>query len=437
LASGLDQKLGKPLVIRGHDQDSGRRVRQRAGGVGNLIGGQLFGFLERAVGGCFRQDRVGVVVELFAPTGGGEGQKDKRGEAAHGWLRNVGESLSRVGMVRQRRREYDGGSGVLIAMAEPAVELLTVAIPFFKGQGYLRKAIESVLQQSSPHWGLIVCDDGPELGTAELVASFADPRMRYLRNDRNLGMAGNWNRCLDVAETDLVNLLHNDDELLPNYVAEMLKAGREHPDAAAFFCRAKVIDTDGRDVISVVDSAKRLFRPKGRGPLILHGPSAVEALARGNFIMCPTVCYRKSRLGRQRFDPSWTFVLDLEFSTRLLLAGETIVGLPEVAFAYRRHDENATAAYTESLTRFDEECELLDQLAKTASERGWAKLKEVASAKRVVRWHLLYRIVRDLIGMRFRPAARKWSFWRRLVGKPTLNHAVPDGGRCSASRIAM
>src|SRR5262249_10499692 len=155
--------------------------------------------------------------------------------------------------------------------------------------------------------------------------------------------AGNWNRCFDLADTDLVNLLHNDDELLPNYVEEMLKAGRDYPDAAAFFCQARIIDGSGREVFSVVDSAKRWFRPRGDGPLVLRGPSAVLALARGNFIMCPTVCYRMSRIADERFDPGWKFVLDLEFFTRILLAGETIVGLPTVAFAYRRHDENATA----------------------------------------------------------------------------------------------
>ena len=91
-------------------------------------------------------------------------------------------------------------------------EPLTIAIPFYKGHAYLRAAIESVRKQSSPHWQLVVCDDGPDSGTAELLASFGDPRMRYLRNERNLGMASNWNRCLDAAETDLVNLLHNDDD---------------------------------------------------------------------------------------------------------------------------------------------------------------------------------------------------------------------------------
>ncbi len=299
-----------------------------------------------------------------------------------------------------------------------ATEHLTIAIPFFKGQAYLRLAIESVLRQSSSEWLLVICDDGPEPGTAELVASYADSRIRYLKNEKNLGMAGNWNRCLDEAGTDLVDLLHNDDELLPDYVETMLRAGREYPEAAAFFCSARIIDAKGRESFSFIDYAKSWLKPRVRGPLILQGMPAVQSLMHGNFILCPTVCYRKSRLGRERFDSQWRFVLDLEFYTRQLLKGETIVGLPEVAYAYRRHGENATEAYTESLTRFEEESQLHDQIARQARERGWSEMARIAARKKVIRLHLLFRIARDLSRMRFRHALRKWRFLRALLGEP-------------------
>ena len=66
----------------------------------------------------------------------------------------------------------------------------------------------------------------------------------------------------------------------------------------------------------------------------------------GDFIMCPTVCYRRSRLPAERFRAEWRQVLDLDFFTRILLAGGTMVGLPTSAYAYRRHAENATARQT-------------------------------------------------------------------------------------------
>jgi glycosyltransferase involved in cell wall biosynthesis len=310
-------------------------------------------------------------------------------------------------------------------MTEPFVEPLAIAIPFYKGHTYLRAAIESVLRQTSPHWRLLVCDDGPEAGTAELVASFGDHRLRYLRNDRNLGMAGNWNRCLDAADTDLVNLLHNDDELLGNYVEVMSKAGQEYPEVAAFFCKAKIIDAVGRERFSLADYVKRILQPKSEGPLVLQGRSAVEALMHGDFIMCPTVCYRKSRLPTEHFSADWRMVLDLDFFTRILLAGGTMVGLPAVAYAYRRHAENASREYTESLLRFEEESRLHDQVAAVASRRGWPEVARVAARKRIIKLHLAFRILQDASRLRLSAARRKSRFLYRLFH---------GGGNKTASR---
>lgn len=311
-------------------------------------------------------------------------------------------------------------------MTDRPAEPLTIAIPFYRGQVYLRLAVESVLRQTSPDWRLIVCDDGPESGTAELVASFNDPRVSYLKNERNLGMAGNWNRCLDAADTDLVSLLHNDDELLPDYVAEMRAAGRQFPDAAAFYCRAKVIDAAGRETFSLVDHVKRYLQPRTDGPLVLHGKSAIEALMHGDFIMCPTVCYRRSRLPAGRFDGRWRQVLDLDFFTRILLAGGTMVGLPAVAYAYRRHAENATAQQTESLLRFEEESRIHDRVAAVARERGWPTVARVAAGKRVIKLHLAFRICQDLSRLRFGSALKKWDFLFALL-RGSGNKLTPCG----------
>ena len=50
---------------------------------------------------------------------------------------------------------------------------------------------------------------------------FGDERISYHKNETNLGMVPNWNRQFELAETDLLTLLHQDDCLLPNYVALM------------------------------------------------------------------------------------------------------------------------------------------------------------------------------------------------------------------------
>jgi glycosyltransferase involved in cell wall biosynthesis len=270
-------------------------------------------------------------------------------------------------------------------------DTITFGIPYYRGLAFLQRAIESVFAQRSSNWRLVIVDDGSDEPAEALVLQYRDPRVRYLHNETTLGMAENWNRCLDLAETDLVTLLHADDELLPNYAALMAAAALEDPDAVAFFCRAKVIDGSGCPIFSFPDRFKDIQAGWSSQPLRLFGATGIARLLRGCFVMCPTVCYRKSRLQDRRFSPRWKMVLDLDFYSRLLADGKVMIGLPTIAYAYRRHATHATAAYNESLLRFQEEAALYDEIANIARKHGWNEVARIGHDKRIVKFHLLFR----------------------------------------------
>jgi glycosyltransferase involved in cell wall biosynthesis len=285
---------------------------------------------------------------------------------------------------------------------------LTFAIPFHRGLDYLRVAIDSVLGQRSEDWRLLVSDDGRvEPGAEELVRGYAEERIRYRHNPGNLGMVGNWNRCLDESETDLVTLLHADDRVLPNYAEALLELAERHPQAAALFCSASIIDAEGRRSLSFADGIKRIFTPSGPGPMLLSGEGALRALMAGNFIMCPTLCYRRSVIGDRRFDPSWKQVQDLELTTRLLLEDELLVGSRDVAYGYRRHAESATERQSQSLLRFDEEFRLFEAIAERADKKGWPRAARVARGRTIIKLHLLYRALGELLTGRVGQASAK------------------------------
>jgi glycosyltransferase involved in cell wall biosynthesis len=295
---------------------------------------------------------------------------------------------------------------------EPAI---TIAIPVYAGTDYLRKAIDSVFRQTDPRWELLICDDAsPDPGVSDLVASYQSPRVRYTRSDRNLGMVANWNRCLELARTDLVVLLHEDDELLDGYCRLMLCTARKYPEVGFFFCGARIIDEAGKACFSFPDYIKRFFIPKGRGPIHLSGQAGLVAILRGNFIMCPTVCYRKSFLGDNLFSGQWKQAQDLALFASLLAEGRTILGLRQQAYAYRRHGKNATALQTASMLRFEEEIRLFDSLAGALCRPGWRWARRVARAKAIVKWNLAYCALMDLFRGRWLQASRKACVLRSL-----------------------
>lgn len=309
---------------------------------------------------------------------------------------------------------------------------LTFAVPFHRGRRYLRAAIESVLAQTRPDWRLLVVDDaGPEPGIDNLVASFADPRLSYVRNPVNLGLAGNWNRCVALADTPLVTVLHADDELLPGYAAAVIGAHERHPGTAAVFTRAAVVGDDGSPRFSFPDAVKRLIEPRSRSEWVIEGDAGLARVLRGQFIFCPSLCYATSRIGAAPFSGRWRMVLDLDLLARLLLAEERVVGVPEVHYAYRRHAESETARLTSSNVRFAEELAIYDEIAAAARAKGWARAARVARAKTVIRLHLAYRALGDLVRGRLGSArARAASLaWRqRLRANALRDSGAPAGG---------
>lgn len=288
---------------------------------------------------------------------------------------------------------------------------LGIAIPYYDGLDYLAQALASVCAQEDPDWLLWVVDDSPAKGAARrLVEGLGDGRVRCLENPGTLGMVACWNRCLAEAGTELVTLLHADDRLLPGYVGAMRALAAAHPQAVALFCAAETIDGAGRARFSLQDDVKRFLVPRGGPVVVLRGEPGLRALMRGNFVVCPTLCWRPSRLGARRFDARWRQVQDLDLLARLLAEGESLVGTRARHYAYRRHAANATARQTESWLRFEEEFAVFDEIAARCTALGWPAAARTSRRKLILRLHLAWRALGELARLRPTVAARALRF---------------------------
>jgi glycosyltransferase involved in cell wall biosynthesis len=292
-----------------------------------------------------------------------------------------------------------------------------IAIPFLRGLDFLREAIESVRAQRRSDWRCAVLDEGAEPGVRELVAGFGDARIAHVANERRLGIVGNWNRGLDTADAELVTLLHADDALAPDYLDVIAALAAAHPEAVGLACDADIVDASGRPRFSLADAVKRRLVPAGE-PWVLAGEAGLRALARGDFVMCPTVAWRLPVLGVRRFDARWKQVQDLELLARLLLDGDTIVGTRRRAYRYRRHAASATSVQTEDLSRFEEEAAVLDEIAARARARGFGAAARVAERKTIVRLHVAFRAAGDLAQGRLAAGRRALAFLARGLRAP-------------------
>ena len=128
--------------------------------------------------------------------------------------------------------------------------LVTVAIPCFKKK-FLKKAIQSVLDQTYKNLEIIIVDDQSPEDIKSVVSLFSDKRIRYYRNKHNIGKenpAHNWNRCLELANGEFFALLCDDDIYEPTFIEEMLALAKKYPDCSTFHTRANFIDATGKEI---------------------------------------------------------------------------------------------------------------------------------------------------------------------------------------------
>jgi glycosyltransferase involved in cell wall biosynthesis len=121
---------------------------------------------------------------------------------------------------------------------------VTVAIPTYNRSNLLGGALASALAQDYPDLQVLVVDNASTDDTEAVVRSFAHPRVSYVRNDSNLGCTGNLNRALELNSSCYLNILMDDDVLLPGFIAESVTLLEEHTDVAFSFTAAKYVDLE-------------------------------------------------------------------------------------------------------------------------------------------------------------------------------------------------
>jgi glycosyltransferase involved in cell wall biosynthesis len=295
---------------------------------------------------------------------------------------------------------------------------ITIIIPYYKNLVYLNLAIQSVQAQTCKSWKAIVLDDCGGEDAQSLVGSFKDNRFSYVRNEYNLGLAGNWNKGMDLAKTEFVTIFHADDMLMPNYVCEILRLMDEHPDASAGHCRSEIIDGDGKRCWSFVDEIKKGIRPKHKLDLVTAGDKGLSSLLNGSWIICPTICYRKNLISAHSFKSRWKFMVDIDFISEILMAGGAIVGSNAKAYRYRRHSGSQTTELTKSPVRFTEQFQFLSEINAKAHELNWGKCVLRSRRKTGLKAHLLFQAIIYVRHKEHRLASN--AFMSAVVGKDCL-----------------
>ncbi|MEV7176302.1 glycosyltransferase family 2 protein [Kitasatospora sp. NPDC093679] len=288
-----------------------------------------------------------------------------------------------------------------------------ILLPYYGDVALMQDAVRSVLAQDGDDWRLTVVDDGREPDVPGWFESLGDDRVRYFRNDENLGVTGNFNRCVELAEYEYLTLMGCDDLMHPNYLRVVREAVERFPAATMVQPGVRVIGSDGEPFDTLVDRTKRkLYAPKGAGRELLAGEELAVSLLRGNWLYFPSICWRTESIRKFGFRADLGVIQDLALVIDLLVDGASLAVASEECFSYRRHAESESSAKAYTGARFGEAKRFFVETADRLGAHGWAQ------AARVSRLHLSSR----LHALTLLPGAAKHA------GRPGVNamlrHAV-------------
>ncbi|MFN8595222.1 MAG: glycosyltransferase [Anaerolineae bacterium] len=307
--------------------------------------------------------------------------------------------------------------------------LVSICLPTFNRADLLQQVVKCALAQTWRAFELIVVDNASTDDTPERAARWMaqDARLRYQRNVQNLGMVGNWNRALELAQGDFVTLWHDDDVYYPELLQFEVEALQRAPDAGFAYAACDLIDSTGQ----------RLGR---------HRPFVGDHVwpAEKEFSHLIFNCYPAAPLLRReclrdglRFNPQLVYAADWEFLLRLATRWGGAY-LDRSLAAYRFHTARTTATLSQNRVPLGlDQCAAFDSVfAQPVPFKSIARYRQIAYAE------LAQRLLIDFMrAVRRREETLACSWLKqalfvifRRVGPRFVSYSIRDAVRFSRRR---
>lgn len=284
---------------------------------------------------------------------------------------------------------------------------VTVLMPVYNGEKYLREAIDSILSQTFSGFEFLIINDGSTDRSVEIINSYEDPRIRLIDNDGNLGVAATLNEGLKLAEGKYIARMDCDDVSLPTRLEKQVEFMDSHP----------LVGISGTWIEMVGAREGCIWKTPVTHEKIVCTLLFESALAH------PSVIIRKSvvDINRLEYDPSFKHVEDYELWLRASRFTR-LANLGEVHLLYRIHPDQIGERYFE------------EQLSSAMSIRSFLfvalGINPSAEELKIHREISLGRLRAD---KQFVALAQVWLHRLKEANRQTLLFPEPDFSRILAS----
>lgn len=227
--------------------------------------------------------------------------------------------------------------------------LVSICVPTWNGETYLQDMLASIEVQTYPCCEVVVSDDASSDRTVDLIKEYAKNSRYPVRtlNHNPVGIAANWNHCVENAKGEFIKFLLQDDVLEPTCIEKMVEAA-VNPSIGFVFCKRHIIPSTAPVSDHVRDVTARWHRlqPVQKGTELLGNPAFMEY---SNMIGEPTCVMIRRNIMQTvgPFNSDYRHLLDVEYWIRCMMV--TYVALiPEPLCSFRVHADQATLKNKES-----------------------------------------------------------------------------------------
>ena len=229
---------------------------------------------------------------------------------------------------------------------------ISVCIPAYKRQALLKRALDSLAAQTFRDIEVILTDDTPDGSVEELLQQYSALPLHYTRNIPAAGMPANWNRAMQQARGQWIQLLHADDWYAsPDALGKMAAACAES-NASFIFCASREINAAGEKI-------------KEQHPTTAQLQALEEdpfCLVQDNLVGHPSVLLHR-RDEQIQYDTTYKWVVDIDFYIRYLQQHPVVHFIPEPLIHIGMDDEQVSAsAYKNPAIEIPEYLQLISGL---------------------------------------------------------------------------
>lgn len=191
----------------------------------------------------------------------------------------------------------------------------SIALAVLNGEKYLPPQLESFLRQTRPPDELVICDNGSDDRTEEIVQEFSSRApfpVRFYRNEKNIGYARNFERASAFCRGDIIFWSDHDDVWSPEKIADFCNRFQSDPDLLALFSDSELVDQQLRPVGGTLFQVSHFTSQE---KALLRNGEGWRVFARHNVIAGNTVAFRSSLVPLLREIPlgvvhdAWLFAL--------------------------------------------------------------------------------------------------------------------------------